>query len=56
MNGKINFDLSNDMDVLEMCRFINEHQHLHIETEYNGRFVELSFTTRPTTTNEEAKS
>ena len=55
MNGIINFDVNNDMDVLEMCRFINEHQHLTIETNYNGRYVELKFSAE-TSTKKEAES
>lgn len=43
MNGTINFDVTNDKDLKEMCAWINAHQYLDLKTEFTGRYVIVEF-------------
>ena len=43
MKGQINFDISNDQDIMEMCEWLNNHKGFNTDMSFNGRYISVTF-------------
>lgn len=43
MNGSIKFDVANDKDIQEMCKWVNDHHEFTFDLSFDGRYINMEF-------------